>query len=276
MNEEQIIAQAERRVADQRQARLDRRRSPWLWPLLTLTAAVVLGFFAYPVPLPQKLLLAMSGVCGLRPAHSYFAGSLQLPLEARDTGIYAGLILTIGWFVARKRLKAARIGGWITTSVLGLMFFSMVFDGVNSTLIELNRPHLYASTNVTRLVTGLLSGIAIGAVLTWLLGGYLHLAAAPPLPTLINSLRDLLGPLALCALFGLLVVREQNWGYYPIALLSISGLLLLLAGVALLLIVRVGRLRGRITTTRQLIAPTALALLIAFAVLAGSALLRWR
>lgn len=275
MNEDQIIAQAKRHVAERRQARLERQDAAWRWLLLALLTTVVLGFFLYPAPLPQKLLLAMGGVCGLRPAHSYFAGSLQLPLEARDTGIYAGLTLTLGWLLIRRHLKAARIGEWITTSVLGLMFLSMVFDGVNSTLIELNRPHLYPTTNITRLVTGLLSGVATGVVVAWLLGGYLRPRTAPLLPALIASPRELLGPLALCALFGLIVIYQQAWGYYPVALLSIGGLLLLLTGVALLLILHVGRLRGRIATARELLAPAALALLIAFAVLAGSALLRW-
>lgn len=275
MNEDQIIAQAQRRVAERRQARHEHQKGGQHWFLLALVVAVVLGFVLYPMPLPQKLLLAMGGVCGLRPDHSYFAGDLQLPLEARDTGMYAGLTLTVAWLLARRRVKAARIGGWLPTSVVALMFASMVFDGVNSTLMELSRPHLYLSTNSTRLITGLLSGIAIGVVLTWLLGDYLRPGTAPSLSMLIASPGELLGPLALCALFGLLVTREQAGGYYPIALLSVGGLLLLLVGVALLPIVRIGRLRGRIATARHLIAPTALALLIAFAVLAGSALLRW-
>lgn len=275
MNEDQIIAQAQRRVAERRQARHEHQNGGQHWFLLALVVAVVLGFVLYPMPLPQKLLLAMGGVCGLRPDHSYFAGDLQLPLEARDTGMYAGLTLTVAWLLARRRVKAVRIGGWLPTSVVALMFASMVFDGVNSTLMELSRPHLYLSTNSTRLITGLLSGIAIGVVLTWLLGDYLRPGTAPSLSMLIASPGELLGPLALCALFGLLVTREQAGGYYPIALLSVGGLLLLLVGVALLPIVRIGRLRGRIATARHLIAPTALALLIAFAVLAGSALLRW-
>lgn len=275
MNEDQIIAQAQRRVAERRQTRHEHQNSGRHWFLLALVIASVLGFVLYPMPLPEKLLLAMGGVCGLRPDHSYFAGDLQLPLEARDTGMYAGLTLTLAWLLARRRVKAARIGGGVSTSIVALMFVSMVFDGVNSTLIELSWPHLYLSTNSTRLITGLLSGIAIGAVLTWLLGGYLRPSTAPSLPVLIASPGELLGPLALCALFGLLVTREGAWGYYPVALLSVGGLLLLLAGVALLPIVRIGRLRGRIATARQLLAPIALALLIAFAVLAGSALLRW-
>lgn len=275
MNEDQIIAQAQRRVAERRQAHHEHQNGGLQWFLLALVVAAVLGFVLYPVPLPEKLLLAMGGVCGLRPDHSYFAGNLQLPLEARDTGIYAGLTLTLAWLLARRRVKAARIGGWVPTIIVALMFVSMVFDGVNSTLIELSRPHLYLSTNSTRLITGLLSGIAIGVVLTWLLGSYLRPGTAPSLPVLIASPGELLGPLALCTLFGLLVTREQAWGYYPVALLSVGGLLLLLVGVALLSIVRIGRLRGRIATARQLLAPTALALLIAFAVLAGSALLRW-
>lgn len=71
MNEEQIVARAQQVVA----ARREQRVAPpggGLWPrlLLGLIAAFLIAFVLYPAPMPQKLLAAMGGVCGLRPSHS--------------------------------------------------------------------------------------------------------------------------------------------------------------------------------------------------------------
>lgn len=52
----------------------------------------------------------MSGVSGMRPAHAFVVGGLQLPLEARTTGIYAGITLNVAlarWYRA-ARCRTAR------------------------------------------------------------------------------------------------------------------------------------------------------------------------
>jgi uncharacterized membrane protein len=153
----------------------------------------------------EKLLLAMGGVCGLRPAHSYFAGTTQLPLEARMIGIYGSVSLTFGWLLWKRRLGATRLGTWQTISILGVLFLTMVIDGVNSTLATMGLDAWYTSTNLTRISTGLVSGIGFGAMLIWLLG----LATRRPgtLPTnVVHSSMELLPLLGLNALFGFVVV----------------------------------------------------------------------
>ena len=159
---DQIIAQAQQQVAARRAAEIERQwGGPWQWLLLFIVLAVLLTFLAVPVPLPRKLLLAMGGVCALRPSHSYFVGGVQLPMESRMIGIYAGLTLTLVIFLALRRVGARRLGSRPTIALLALFFLSMAFDGINSTLTDLGLPHLYTSTNVTRLVTGLFSSVAI-------------------------------------------------------------------------------------------------------------------
>lgn len=167
--EEQIIAQAQQQVAARRTTR-QYPGGPWHWLLPLLALAVIVGFVLAPGTLPDKLLWLMGGICGLRPAHSYFAGDLQLPIEARMVGIYGGVMLTLLLACAARRADAQRLGSPLVLALLALFFGSMVFDGVNSTLITLGLPHLYETTNLHRISTGLLSGIAIGAVLAWLIG----------------------------------------------------------------------------------------------------------
>ena len=276
MNEDQIIARARRDVAARRLAAVERRwGGPWRWLLPALVLAALVAFLAAPAPLPRKLLLAMGGVCGLRPAHSYFAGGVQLPLEARMTGIYGGFLLTFVVLLAFRRMGDRRMGDRFVIGILALFFASMALDGLNSTFADLGLAHLYESTNITRLVTGLLSGIAIAPFLLWLL----NVVATPREPgvthAVVGSPWELVAPLAINAGFAALVLDGRGVFYYPIALISVVGIVSVLAITALLVILTISGLAGRITHIRQVVAPGALALLVAFAVLAATATIRW-
>ena len=279
MNEDQLIARAQHEVGARRAIEAARRGDPLgggVWRRLppVLALAVLLAFFATPAPLPRKLLLAMGGVCSLRPGHSYFAGGIQLPLESRMIGIYGGFLLTLASLLAFKRVGAHRLGGKAVAGLLLLLFASMVFDGINSTLAELRLSHLYAPTNALRLVTGLLAGIAVAPFLVWLLGMVGASPVAPARPALVRSPWELLAPLAINAVFAVVVMSERAAFFYPIALVGVGGVVALLTGVALLVVLLLSGLEGRVTRPRQLVGPGALALLVAFAVLAGMAALR--
>jgi uncharacterized membrane protein len=271
---EEILRRAREEIAARQAADTERSWSGvWRWLLPVLVSAVLLAFLAVPAPLPLKLLLAMGGVCALRPAHSFFAGGVQLPIESRMIGIYGGFMLPLLVLLALRRLGPRRLGSRPVIGVLALFFSSMAFDGINSTLADLGLPHLYESTNLTRPLTGLLSAIAVAPLLLWLLG----VMATPrgEAPAVIQSRWDLLVPLVVNIGFAALVVREQAALYYPIALVSVGGVVGVLTIVALLVIVGMSGLEGRITRVRQIVAPGALALLIAFAMLAVTATVRW-
>jgi uncharacterized membrane protein len=273
-HEEQIITQAQQQVA----ARRTTRQQPggpctWLLPLLAL--AVIFGFALAPGTLPEKLLWLMGGICGLRPAHSYFAGDVQLPIEARMVGIYGGAMITLLLAFAARRASAQRPGSPLVLALLALFFGSMVFDGVNSTLITLGLPHLYETTNLHRISTGLLSGIAIGTVLAWLIGTTALPPTDTPPPRLIRSPWELLAPLAPCGLFAALVISEAAWVYAPVALLSVGGVIAVLTLVALVALLQITGQSGQITRMQQLRVPGSLAFLLAVAFLVGSALVRW-
>ena len=276
MKEDQILARARQEIAARQAQEAEQAwngATRWLWPGLALAA--LLAFLAAPLSLPRKLLLAMGGVCGLRPAHSYFAGGVQLPMESRMVGIYGGFSLTFIILLALRRLGARRLGSRLVLGILALFFASMAFDGVNSTLTDLGLPHLYQSTNVTRLVTGLLSGIAIAPFLVWLLGVVATPRSEAPARAVVRSLWELVLPLALNAGFAALVMTERAAFYYPIALLSVGGVLATMTIAALLAVLSISGMDGRVTRPRQVLAPASVALLITFAVLAATAAARW-
>jgi hypothetical protein len=82
-------------------------------------------------------------------------------------------------------------------------------------------------------------------------------------------------PLVANAGFAAMVMWEQAIFYYPIALASVGGVVLALTLVTLLVVLGMSELHGRSTNARQLVAPSALSLLVACAVLGLSAAIRW-
>lgn len=276
MNEDQIVARAKQEVWTRRVAAAEQQWNgawPWLLPAGALAALVT--FLVAPGALPDKLLWSMGGVCNVRPTHSYFAGGLQLPLEARMVGIYGGFMVTFALLVAMGRFGARRMGQRWVWIALAVLFLSMVFDGVNSTLMELGWFHLYTTTNLLRLATGLLAGIAIAPFLLWTLTRVVLPRTSDAGGAVIGSPRDLLALIAANAVFAALVLQEWAWLYYPVGLIGVLGIVVLVASVALLIVAHVSEIDGRVVRLRQLIAPGSLALLLSFAVIAGTATLRW-
>lgn len=100
------------------------------------------------------------GLCHQLPERSFFGGGVQVPVCARDTGIYFGFVISLAVIAAVHRGSRPRsfpaLSGWVA---IGLMIGAMGIDGVSS----------YAgwrtTTNDLRLITGLLAGFAIAALL---------------------------------------------------------------------------------------------------------------
>jgi uncharacterized membrane protein len=99
------------------------------------------------------------GLCHQLPERSFFGGGVQVPVCARDTGIYLGILISLALISVLHRGSRPRrmptLVGWIA---IGLMIGAMGLDGVTE------YGGLRPTTNELRLITGLLAGFAIGAV----------------------------------------------------------------------------------------------------------------
>jgi len=108
------------------------------------------------------------GLCHQLPARSFFAGGYQLPVCARDTGIYLGFVvaLLVAAFLDRGRRRTGMPPAWL----LGVGFAAVAllgWDGVTSYM------GLRPTTNLIRLATGAGTGFAIALVIVPLLNAQL-------------------------------------------------------------------------------------------------------
>jgi len=101
------------------------------------------------------------GVCHQIPARSLQVAGTPLPLCARDTGTYLGLILALAVLLLRGRARAGLLPSWPLLIVLAGFFLAWGADGLNSYLELLGLPHLYEPHNALRLLTGTLQGMAL-------------------------------------------------------------------------------------------------------------------
>lgn len=203
---------------------------PVAFVAFTLAGALWLpGLGQAPVGSIGRLAALLMGVCAQRLGHSYTLAGQQLPLEARETGIYGGFlagVLVLGT-VGRQRARC------LPKLPLGLMLLggaaSMALDGLNAVLFDLGLPHAYPPDLRWRLLTGLLAGIALAfAVVPTMARPHSDIPeAVGPRPNWVDAGLALLVGLA----FGLLVASGWQVLLYPVALASAAGVLLLLAMV---------------------------------------------
>ena len=132
---------------------------------MTVAAGV---FLLLPGDVRHKAHAVLQGLCAQRPSHSFRFSGQPLPVDARMTGIYLGAASSLLWFLPLCRARCSgrfTRGAWL---LLTLSIGVMALDGLNSLAADLAIPTPYASTNLTRLVTGQLAGVAIGAALSHL------------------------------------------------------------------------------------------------------------
>jgi uncharacterized membrane protein len=100
------------------------------------------------------------GLCHQLPERSFFGGGVQLPVCARDTGIYVGFCVAMVLVWALHRPERPRdLPSPLGWTAFALMVGSMAIDGGSQYL------GFRTSTNELRLMTGLLCGFGIAMLL---------------------------------------------------------------------------------------------------------------
>ena len=238
---------------------------PPTWALAALAVAYVAALaaliFLPGASLLDRLRALDGGICAQIPSHSFYPAGQQLPLCARNTGVYVGFALGFLTLVGAGRLRASRLPRLpVALLLLGLVGF-MGVDGFNSLFVDLGLPHLYQPQNILRLISGLGTGVAMVAFIAPVSNGLLwrHEDARPS----FRSFGQLAVVVPLLLLALLAVGSQTAWLLYPIAILSSVGLLLALSLVNLVFLVSFSPWIGRFARWRQVFPVFTLAVTLA-------------
>jgi uncharacterized membrane protein len=245
-------------------------------PLLVggFAAVALTAFLVAPGTVASKAHIVLHGLCAQRPSHSLQIGDTALPMDARMTGIYLGAATTLIWLFAARRLRATGPPSLPVIILLGSFVAALAVDGFNALLVDLRLPAIYEPSNLLRLTTGVLAGIALGLALShlfacsvWAHGNRERAVVMKPF--------ELLVPIGVSGAFALLALSDLPLFFAPFAVglvVAAVGVFWLLAIVVLALVTD----RGWSYRTWSDLAPLALtSLAVAIAVVAALAGLRF-
>ncbi|MCZ7543804.1 MAG: DUF2085 domain-containing protein [Anaerolineae bacterium] len=198
-----------------------------------------------PAGLDGKATAVGFAICHQIPARSFAVNGAPLPLCARCTGTYLGVV--VGFLapaVILRRGRAGRMPHWSALAALVLFTVVMAVDGLNSYLALFpGGPPLYAPHNELRLLTGSLHGLTMASVIYPVFNQSVWRDWRP-----VRSLRHL-GDLAVLVV-GVLALDLLTLTHQPIILwvmgwLSTLGVLAILMAISTVVLVAVmGRERA--------------------------------
>lgn len=244
--------------------------SRWLVPLAALIVFSIWFYIAPPGVLGKADAVGYA-ICHRIDERSFQIFGRQLPLCARCTGEFYAAGTTL-LFLALVSPKKSGMPGWKLSAPLLLFLLAFGLDGSNSYLYLLkqsspgfleNIPNLYIPNNTLRLFTGSGMGIALASILfpAFNSSAWKDHDPAPALDW--KNLGSIIG---IVLVINLLILTEQPAILYPIAIISVLGVLSLLVIVFSMVWVLMMRLENAFDSLSQmwmpLLAGTTLALLM--------------
>jgi uncharacterized membrane protein len=223
--------------------------------LVWLSLLLVVGYVLIPpiAPLDKAHLIGYS-ICHQIPARSFFMAGQYLPLCARCTGTYLGIVIAFVAFGLLGRLRAGEIVSKRMLGLMALFIITMGIDGLNSYLsLFPGMPTLYAPRNWLRAATGSLNGIALSTIVLPVFNFTLWrrpLAVRP-----LNNLWELAAILVTTAMAVAAVQTEPSWLLYPVSVLSAGGVLWMLSMVNTMILLILLRQENQAETWREAVPP---------------------
>ena len=252
----------------------------WFVPIAAVIAFAV-WFSIAPPGLLGKADAVGYAICHRISERSFHIGNRQLPLCARCTGEFFSAAIAL-LFLALVSPKRSGMPDWKIGIPLIFFFLAFAIDGSNSYLYLLKTtapgafdkiPNLYIPNNTLRLFTGSGMGIALASILY----------PAFNQSVWVNPVRERaldwkrLGMLvSVILLIDLAILSENPIVLYPIAFLSVSGVLALLIIVFTLVWLLVMRQENAFASLREMWMPFLAGTTLAFLMITAIDLLRFK
>jgi uncharacterized membrane protein len=250
---------------------------PWSSPFsqraillsVVLMVVLILGFYTVTDSsrLEQHEILNGADYAGYAVCHritdrSFTIAGRQLPLCARCTGMYLGVVLTfvVLGLAGRRRwsmMPPLRV-------ILVLLGFIALFgiDGLNSySHFFPGLPHVYTPQNWLRLVTGVGAGLMMGIILFPAVAQSLWRNQEQK-PS-IGSLRELAGVVVLAAIVVVLVLSNEPTILYVLGLASAGGVVMVLTAINATALLILTRRDAQAINLRHAILPLSIGLALA-------------
>ncbi|HET9911195.1 MAG TPA: DUF2085 domain-containing protein [Anaerolineales bacterium] len=251
--------------------------------LVPIAAILVLGvWFSFAPPgLLGKADAVGYAICHRIGERSFHIGERQLPLCARCTGEFFAAGITLLFYAIVSPRKSG-MPGWKLGAPLLFFLIAFGIDGSNSYLYLLKQtsgealakiPNLYIPNNTLRLFTGSGMGIALASILY---PAFNQSAWKDPDEERALSWKKLAGLIGIVLLVDLAVLTESSIVLYPIAIVSVLGVLALLIMVFSMVWVLMMRQENEFTSLKQMWLPFLAGTTLAFLMIAVIDLLRYQ
>jgi uncharacterized membrane protein len=213
-------------------------------------AVILIWLIGTPDGLLGKADAIGYAVCHRIDLRSFHLGDRALPLCARCSGMYLGVLVSIAYFAIRRR-KAALFPPRSLILILGIIFVGYVIDGVNSYihLLPLGSG-LYEPTNFLRLTTGFLFGIVLSSFVFPAFNQAVW--REPTYEPALRTFKDLFILIGAGSIVIILVMVENPIFLYPLAILSSLTVLILLTIVYTMMLLLVFKRENRANNLNDL------------------------
>lgn len=237
--------------------------------LLSLGTLLVLGFYTATSPARLNNSLILDGsdwagyaFCHRFVSHSFTINGRPMALCARCTGMYLGAALTALLFGLAGRIRQVDLPVKPAIIALALFVALMGIDGLNSVAHSLPMlPHVYEPQNWLRLVTGMGTGLAMGAFMLPALSQTVW--RTETFRPVIRSWQELVEMVVVAGTAVLLIMSNQPAILYVLSIVSALGLLLILTAINCVLLLVIFQRDGQATSWSAALWPLLLGLSLA-------------
>ena len=251
--------------------------------LVPIMAVIVFAVWFYIAPpgLLGKADAIGYAICHRIDERSFHIGDRQLPLCARCTGEFYSAAITLLFFGFFSK-KQSGMPGWKLGAPLIVFFLAFGIDGSNSYLYLLkqtvggtlnNIPNLYIPSNTLRLFTGSGMGIALASLLypAFNQSAWKDSDLRPAL-----DWKKLGMLVSIILIVNLAILTESPIVLYPIAILSVLGVLALLIIVFSMAWILMMRQENEFNSLTQMWMPLLAGTTLAFLMITAIDLLRFK